>query len=168
MAADLVIRAATPEDVPLVLGFIRAIAAYERLSAEVVTDEAMIRATLFDPGATVECLLAFDGTEPAGFAVYFHNYSTFTGRRGLWLEDLFVDPALRGRGIGQALLRRIAALAVERDCARMEWSVLDWNEPAIRFYESLGARAMSEWTTWRLTGDALRRVADPGAGAAPA
>jgi len=155
------IRAARPDDAPLILHFIQAIAAYESLTAEVRNDEASIRRHLFARGGSpaAECLLAFLAGGPAGYAVYFHNYSTFTGRRGLYLEDLYVEPALRGHGVGRALLQRIAAIAVARGCARMEWTVLDWNETAIRFYESLGARAMREWTLWRLAGEPLAGLA---------
>ena len=152
---DVVIRQGTPADVPLILTLIRELADYERLLHEVVATEEMIHASLFGPKPVAEVLIAeADGTA-AGFALFFHNYSTFLARPGLFLEDLFVRPQFRRRGIGRMLLTRLAALAVERGCGRFEWNVLDWNEPAQRFYESLGARPMSDWTTYRVTGDAL-------------
>ena len=155
------LRPAAPADVPLILEFIRALADYEKLSHEVEATEAGLAGTLF-PGEgspAAECLLAFEGEEAAGFAIYFITYSTFLARPGLYLEDIFVKPALRGRGLGRAMILHLARLANERGCGRMEWSVLDWNEPAIRFYESLGARRMQEWTTCRLSGEALTRLA---------
>jgi GNAT superfamily N-acetyltransferase len=155
------IRAAAPADIPLILKFIRDLAEYERLSHEVEATESALLATLFpgDGRPAAECILAFDDGKPAGFAIYFSTYSTFLARPGLYLEDLFVVPELRGRGIGKALLLHLARLANQRGCGRMEWSVLDWNEPAINFYESLGARRLNEWTTCRLAGDGLRRHA---------
>ena len=155
----LQIAPATPEDVPLVLAFIRELADYERLTHAVVASEELLREQLFGPRPSAEVVLARERDEPVGFAVFFHNFSTFVGRRGLYLEDLYVRPAHRGRGVGRALLRQLAALALARGCGRFEWSVLDWNEPAIRFYRSLGARAMSEWTLWRITGAELARLA---------
>jgi GNAT superfamily N-acetyltransferase len=152
------IRAATPADVPLILDFIRRLADYEKLSAEVTATEDQLRATLFPEGAApvAHCVLAFaEGGAPAGFAIYFFNYSTFLAKPGLYLEDLFVRPEVRGRGFGKALLLHLAKLAHARGCGRMEWSVLDWNQPAIEFYESLGARRMKEWQICRLTGAAL-------------
>jgi GNAT superfamily N-acetyltransferase len=157
--AGLLIRPAGIEDVPLVLRFIRGIADYERLAKEMVATEEMVRDTLFGPRPAADCLIAFLAETPAGFAIFFSNYSTFLGRTGVYLEDLYVEPALRGQGVGRALLARVARIAADRGAGRLEWSVLDWNEPAIRFYESLGARAMTEWTVWRLAGDALRKVA---------
>jgi len=153
------IEAATEGDAPLVLRFIRQLADYERLSHEVVATEADLRQTLFGPRPYAEVLIARLGSEPVGFALFFHSYSTFLGRQGIHLEDLFVVPEARGEGVGRALLERLAAVAVERGCGRLEWAVLDWNEPAIGFYRSLGAVAMDEWTTFRLTGEALERVA---------
>ena len=153
------IRSATPADTPLILDFIRGLAAYEKLSHEVEATEAQLRATLFAPDPVAHCVLAFDGDAPAGFALYFFNYSTFLARPGLYLEDLFVQPAFRGRGLGKALLLYLAKLANARGCGRMEWSVLDWNQPAIDFYESLGARRMKEWQICRLTGAALKQYA---------
>jgi GNAT superfamily N-acetyltransferase len=153
------IRSPSVEDVPLILQFIRGLAEYEKLLPEVETTEQALRDTLFPANRKpdAECLLAFEGDRPAGFALYFASYSTFLARPGIWLEDLFVWPEFRGRGIGKALLLAVAKLANERGCGRMEWSVLDWNQPAIDFYETLGARRMTEWTICRLTGEALRR-----------
>ena len=159
MGDGLTIRFATIDDTPLVLSLIRGLAEYERLAHEAVATEADIRVSLFGTRPGAEVLIAETGGEPAGFALFFHNYSTFLGRRGLYLEDLFVFPAFRGRGIGRALMVRLAQIAVERNCGRFEWWVLDWNEPSIRFYESLGARAMSDWTVYRLTGEPLRELA---------
>jgi GNAT superfamily N-acetyltransferase len=155
----LAIRFATIDDTPLVLALIRGLAEYERLAHEAVATEADIRESLFGSRPAAEVLLAETNGEPAGFALFFHNYSTFLGRRGLYLEDLFVYPEFRGRGIGRALMVRLAQIAVERNCGRFEWWVLDWNEPSIRFYESLGARAMSDWTVYRLSGEPLQQLA---------
>ena len=159
MSAGVHIRPATRADVPIILELIRGLAEYERLAHECVATEAALEATLFGqrPGAEVIIALA-DGT-PAGFALFFHNYSTFLAKRGIYLEDLFVKPACRGRGIGKRLLSHLARIAVDRDCGRLEWSVLDWNVDAIRFYESLGAKPMDEWTVHRVTGEALARLA---------
>lgn len=151
---------ATEGDVPLILTLIKALAEYERMTGDVVADEAAVRSSLFGPTPSAEVVIARVGAEPAGFAVWFHNYSTFLGRRGLYLEDLFVVPEWRGRGVGRALLTYLAQVAVARNCGRMEWSVLNWNEPALRFYRSLGATPMDDWTVYRLTGDALARLAD--------
>lgn len=155
------IRPATADDTPLILSFIRALADYEKLSADVTADEAQLRATLFpaDGAPVAHCVIAFADGAPAGFALYFFNYSTFLAKPGLYLEDLFVKPELRGQGIGKALLLHLAKFANARGCGRMEWSVLDWNQPAIEFYESLGARRMKEWQICRLTGAALARYA---------
>jgi GNAT superfamily N-acetyltransferase len=170
--APLRIVPATPADVPTVLEFIRELAEYERLASDVVATEAMVYEALFAPAPAAEVLLARLGDATVGFALYFHNFSTFLGRRGLYLEDLFVRPAARGRGVGRALLAALARVAVDRGCGRMEWSVLDWNTPAIAFYESLGARPLAEWTVFRLAGDALTAVAAsaraaPGDGSVP-
>lgn len=154
-----VIRAAAPADTPLILAFIRELAEYEKLPREVVATEQRLHDTLFGDRAHVEVLIADVDGAPAGFALFFHNYSTFLARPGIYLEDLFVRPAFRGRGVGRTLLQHIAGLAVARDCGRLEWSVLDWNEPAIRFYQSLGAVPMDEWTTFRVTGPALATLA---------
>jgi GNAT superfamily N-acetyltransferase len=154
------IRLATERDVPLLLTFIKALAEYERLENKVVATEAALHETLFGPRPSAEAAIAYAGDDAVGFAVWFSTYSTFLARPGLYLEDVFVLPAWRGRGIGRALLRHLARLAVARGCGRMEWSVLDWNEPAIGFYRRIGAQAMDEWTVYRLTGDALKRLAE--------
>jgi len=155
----LQIRAAGERDVPLILSFIRQLSEYEKLLHECVVTEDILRETLFASKPSAEVLLGFAETEPAGFAVFFHNFSTFLGRPGIYLEDLFVRPEMRGRGYGKALLGHLAKLAIERRCGRLEWSVLDWNEPAIQFYNKLGAIAMNDWTVYRVTGDALKRLA---------
>jgi GNAT superfamily N-acetyltransferase len=152
------IRPATAADVPTIAQLIRDLAEYEKLAGEVVLDEAKLASDLFGPRPFAEVLIAEDSGEAVGFALFFHNYSTFLGRPGLYLEDLFVKPAFRGKGLGKALLVGLAKLAVERGCGRVEWSVLDWNEPSIAFYTSLGAKPMDEWTVYRLTGDALRKL----------
>jgi GNAT superfamily N-acetyltransferase len=150
---------AVPEDVPLILSFIRKLAEYERLAHAVVASEEGLTEALFGPRPAAEVILTEWEGEPAGFALFFTTFSTFVGRPGLYLEDLFVEPWLRGKGIGKALLLRLAQLAVERGYGRVEWSVLDWNEPAIGFYRSLGAVPMDEWTVYRLSGEALERLA---------
>src|SRR5688500_16727805 len=155
----ITIRPAGPDDVPTILACIRGLAEYERLAHEVTATESELRESLFGARPQAEVLLALEGETALGFALFFHNYSTFLARRGLYLEDLFVFPEHRARECGRAVLARLAVLAVERRCGRLEWSVLDWNVDAIRFYESLGARPMSEWTVYRVTGDALRRLA---------
>lgn len=155
----LTIKAATADDVPTILRLIQALAAYERMSADVVTTEAGLHDALFGEHPAAECLIAFEFERPVGFALFFHNFSTFSGVRGLYLEDLYVEAECRGKGYGRALLNRLAQLAVERRCARLEWSVLDWNAPAIGFYESLGARLMSEWRIFRMSGEALQTFA---------
>jgi len=158
-AGTLRIERATERDVPLILGLIKALAEYERMSDEVIATEDGLRRTLFGPHPAAEVVVGYAGDEPAGFALFFHNYSTFLGKPGLYLEDLFVVPTFRGRGYGKALLVHLAKLAVERDCGRFEWSVLDWNEPAIGFYKKLGATPMDGWTIFRVTGDTLRELA---------
>ena len=156
------ITVAAETDVPIILDMIQALAVYEKLRDQCVATEGQLRATLFGIERGPEVLIArVDGT-PAGFALFFHNYSTFLARRGLYLEDLFVKPEYRGHGIGRALLERLAQIAVERDCGRFEWSVLDWNAPAIGFYKKLGAVPMEDWTIMRVTGDALKRLAGVG------
>ena len=155
----LTIRSATPADVPLILRFIRGLAEYERLLDECVATEELLHASLFGPRPDAEVVIASLDGAPAGFALFFHSYSTFLARRGLYLEDLFVFPEFRGRGVGKALLKYLARLAVDRGCGRFEWAVLDWNESAIEFYESLGAVPMGDWITYRLTGEALARLA---------
>jgi GNAT superfamily N-acetyltransferase len=154
------VRGAEVSDVSTLLGFIRSLAEYERLSHEVVADEAAIERALFGADAVAEALIAEHGGRPCGFALYFRSFSTFLGRPGIYLEDLFVEPEMRGRGVGSALLRSLARLTVQRGYGRLEWAVLDWNESAIEFYERLGARAMSEWTVNRVTGEALRKLAE--------
>lgn len=153
------IRIATEIDVPLILEFIRGLAVYERLADRVVATEESLRRTLFGNPRFAEVLIAEDSGEPVGFALFFHNYSTFLGRPGVYLEDLFVRDEARGKGYGKALLTRLAQIAVERGCGRLEWAVLDWNEPAIGFYKKLGAVPQDEWTTFRLAGDALESLA---------
>ena len=153
------IRAAVSDDAPTILAFIRELAAYERLSDEVRATEDDLRRTLFRDPSHAACRIAEVDGRPAGFALFFPNYSTFLGRPGLYLEDLYVRPEFRGRGIGEALLADLARIAIERGCGRLEWSVLDWNGPALRFYRRLGAVAMDGWTVHRLTGDALDRLA---------
>lgn len=153
------IRIATRADAPLLKEFICALAEYEKLASECFVTEEKLAQSLFGEKPDAEALIAFLDGEPAGFALFFHNYSTFLAQRGLYLEDLFVKPELRRRGVGQALFKRLARIAVERDCGRFEWSALDWNTPAIQFYERMGARMMSEWSIFRLTGEALKRTA---------
>ena len=154
------IRQATERDVPLILAFIRQLAEYEKLAHEAVMTEEILRQSLFGPRRAAEVLLGYTGDQPVAFAVFFHNFSTFLGRSGLYLEDLFVIPEMRGRGFGKAMLVELARIARERNCGRFEWSVLDWNEPAINFYKSLGAVPMDEWTIFRVTGEALKRLAE--------
>jgi len=149
------IRPATPDDAELILRFITDLAIYEKAEHEVKTDAAGIRDSLFAEGSTAHGLICENDGQPIGYAVYFFNYSTWLGKHGLYLEDLYVSPEARGLGAGKALLRHLAQLAVARGCGRFEWSVLDWNTPAIDFYESFGARPQSEWTTYRLAGQAL-------------
>lgn len=151
---------AVERDTSAILSLINRLAEYERLAHEVEATEEDIRESLFGDWPGAEVVLAYVGADLAGFALFFHNYSTFLGRRGLYLEDLFVLPAYRGRGVGRRLLAHLARLAVERKCGRLEWWVLDWNESAIRFYRSIGARPMDDWTVYRLDGDALARLAD--------
>ena len=152
------IEPATERDVPLILELINGLAVYEKLAHEVTATEAGLRETLFGARPAADVIIAYAGDTPAGFALFFPNYSTFLGKPGLYLEDLFVVPEWRGHGLGLALMKRLAAIAVERGCGRFEWSVLDWNEPAIGFYKKLGATLMEEWSTFRVTGDALRRL----------
>jgi len=153
------IRNAVPADVPLIMELIRALADYEKLSDRVTATPELIERALFGPRPWAECLIAETDGVGAGLALFFHNFSTFIGKPGIYLEDLFVKPEFRGRGIGQSLLSRLAQIAIERDCSRMEWAVLDWNEPAIKFYRSLGAAPMDDWEIFRLTGEALAALA---------
>ena len=157
----LSIRPACRADLPLIAGLIRDLAAYEKLAHEVRFDEAVLGEKLFGARPYAEVVIGEIDGAAQGFALFFHNFSTFEGRPGIYLEDLFVRPAARGSGLGKALLRHLAALALERDCARLEWSVLDWNEPAIGFYRALGARPMDEWTVMRLDGAALTQFGAP-------
>lgn len=158
-ATGLTITIAAERDIPHILAFIKALAEYERLADSVVATEDGLRATLFGPRPYAECVIARWQGEPAGFALFFHNYSTFLARPGVYLEDLFVKPEFRGKGIGRSLLQYLAGVAVERNCGRLEWSVLDWNESAIGFYKSLGAEPLEDWTIFRVKGDALARLA---------
>ena len=157
---DFSIRQATEQDVPLIASFIRQLAEYERLSDEAVMTDEMLRENLFGARRYAEVLLGYEGDRPVGFALFFHNFSTFLGRPGLYLEDLFVIPEKRGKGYGRALLIELARIARERKCGRFEWSVLDWNEPAIRFYKNLGAVPMDQWTIFRVEGESLARLAN--------
>jgi GNAT superfamily N-acetyltransferase len=163
MSKSITIRRAEAHEVPLILSFIRDLAEYERLSHEVVATENGLRETLFGPRPHAEVVFACLDAEPVGFALFFHNYSTFLGQPGIFLEDLFVRPHARGHGVGRVLLQWLARTAVERNCGRLEWNVLDWNEPAIGFYRKLGARPMDEWTTFRLTGAELQALASAAA-----
>ena len=153
------IREATEADVPLILQFIRDLADYERLADRVVATEEMLRRTLFGSPRFAEVLIAEEDGAPAGFALFFHNYSTFLGQPGIYLEDLFVREEMRGRGIGKGLLARLARIARERGCGRVEWAVLDWNAPSIAFYRSIGAVSLDDWKIMRLTGDEMDTIA---------
>src|SRR5258706_134904 len=153
------IASATERDLPLILSFIKKLAEYEKLSHVLVATEDLLRHALFGPRPAAEVILAYWDDEPVGFALFFHNFSTFLGRRGIYLEDLFVDPPHRGKGIGKSLLGHLAKIAKERHCGRFDWAVLDWNKPSIEFYKSLGALPLDDWTLFRLTGDALDRLA---------
>ncbi|MBB5878312.1 GNAT family N-acetyltransferase [Xanthomonas sp. 3498] len=157
--AALHIRPAVADDAALILRLIRDLARYERAEDAVQTDEAGLRASLFGADVRAQALICEADGQPIGYAVYFYNYSTWLGRNGLYLEDLYVDPAHRGVGAGKALLQHLARQAVAEGCGRFEWSVLDWNQPAIDFYEAVGARAQDEWTVYRLQGEALARFA---------
>ncbi len=156
------IRPATPDDAELIHRFIHELAVYEREPDAVEATPESLRAQMLAERPPFECLIGELDGAPSGFALFFHNYSTWTGKPGLYLEDLFVRPQARGRGLGKALLVHLARIACERGCARFEWAVLDWNRPAIEFYESLRAKPMTEWTTYRLTGEALQRLAEGG------
>jgi GNAT superfamily N-acetyltransferase len=152
------IRPAAVTDVPVILALIRELAEYEKLLHEVVATEGLVKTALFGPEPVAQCALACVHRDPVGFALYFHNYSTFKGRAGLYLEDLFVRPEYRGHGIGEALLRYLARIAVERGCPRMEWAALNWNKRAIEFYERVGAVGILDWTVFRVSGEALVRL----------
>jgi GNAT superfamily N-acetyltransferase len=153
------IRAGSEADVPVILGFIKQLAAYEKLAHEVTATEELLKETLFGARRTAEVAIGYLHAEPVGFVLFFHNYSTFLGRPGIYIEDLFVEEIYRRRGFGRALLLYVAGLANERRCGRIEWSVLDWNDPAIRFYKKLGAVPMSDWTVFRVTGERLVKLA---------
>jgi GNAT superfamily N-acetyltransferase len=159
---EFMIRPACVEDVPVILQLIRDLATYERAPNEVTATKEQLVDVLFGKRRAAEVLLAFEGQSPVGFAVFFHNFSTWLGRPGLYLEDLFVEPEKRGKGYGRALLVELAKIARDRECGRMEWAVLNWNEPAIKFYRSLGAKPMDEWTVFRLTRDGITRLANSG------
>lgn len=160
MNGELRIDPVMPADVAILCRLVRELAEFEHLAHEMVATEVALHAGLFGPAANVEAVLIRVGEDAAGFALWFHNFSTFAGRRGLYLEDLYVRPEFRGRGFGRRMLAHLAALAVERGCARLEWSVLDWNLRAVGFYRAMGAVPMSEWTVFRLSGDALQALAD--------
>ncbi len=153
------VRAAAAADVPTILRFIRELAEYERAPQEAVATDVLLHEALFGPRPACEAFIGEVGGVAEGFALFFHNFSTWKGRRGVYLEDLYVTPAARGKGLGKALLAAVARVAVERGCPRLEWNVLDWNEPALRFYRSVGAEPLSEWTVHRVSGDALARLA---------
>jgi GNAT superfamily N-acetyltransferase len=162
MSATFQIRSTTESDLPVILSLIRDLATYEREPDAVVATEEGLREVLFGPKPSAEVLLALENAEPVGFAVYFYNFSTWLGRPGLYLEDLFVRPEKRGKGYGRALLQRLAQIAKDRGCGRMEWAVLDWNDPAIQFYRKLGAEPMNEWTVFRLTAEGIAKLAASG------
>ena len=159
MSQMMTIRAAEEKDCGIILDFIRGLAEYEKMSDQVVATEELLREWIFEK-KKAEVLIACEGEKPVGFALFFHNFSTFLGRAGIYLEDLFVFPEYRGRGYGRALLKRLAQITVERGCGRLEWACLDWNKPSIDFYLSLGAVPMEEWTVYRLTGDTLNAMAE--------
>jgi GNAT superfamily N-acetyltransferase len=161
-ATTLEITRAIPADVPLLLSLIKELAEFEKLQQHVVATEAVLSQSLFGGRPAAEAVIARVGGKPAGFALYFHNFSTFLGRHGLYLEDLFVRPDFRSRAVGKSLLAYLAKLAVERGCGRFEWAVLDWNRRAQEFYESLGAQARTDWIGYRISGDALRRLSEAG------
>jgi GNAT superfamily N-acetyltransferase len=158
--ASFEIKFATPEDVPLVLSFIKELAEYEKLLHEVVATEDILQETLFGPKSHAEVVIGYLDQKPISFALFFHNFSTFLGRPGIYLEDLYVKPAARGHGIGKRMLSFLAKLAIDRKCGRLEWWVLDWNTPAIEFYKKIGAKPMDEWTVYRVTEDDLTALAE--------
>ena len=159
MNTEVKFRFAKRSDIPLILNFIRCLAEYEKMSDEVVADEKTLEEWIFDK-QKAEVIFALEGEKAVGFALFFHNFSTFLGRAGIYLEDLFVLPEYRGKGYGKALLKKLAAIAVERGCGRLEWCCLDWNKPSIDFYLSLGAQPLSDWTTYRVTGKTLSELAE--------
>lgn len=156
---NIKIREAARQDIPLILDFIKKLAEYEKMLDQVVADSGILENWLFDKNIA-RVIFVMDGNKEVGFALFFHNFSTFLGRAGIYLEDLFVKPEHRGRGCGKALLKKLAAIAQERGCGRLEWSCLDWNTPSIDFYRSLGAVSMDDWTTFRVTGDILDKLAE--------
>jgi GNAT superfamily N-acetyltransferase len=158
-SADIRLEPAAAKDVPVILRFIKELAEYEKLAHEVIASEDTLRASLFGPRPAAEAVIAYAGSEPVGFALYFPTFSTFLGRPGLYLEDLYVTPAWRGHGVGRRLLAHVARVTVDREYGRLEWSVLDWNEPALGVYRKIGAKPMDGWTVQRLTGEALRALA---------
>lgn len=160
MNKTLKIKKATIEDSEIIYSFINQLAEYEKLTDDVTTTPDSLRKTLFGPNSNVETLIGYVDEKPVAFALYFYNFSTFKGKRGLYLEDIFVIPEMRGNGVGKELLKRLAQIAKENDCARFEWSVLDWNEPAINFYKSIGAKPMDEWTVYRLTEKEIENLAN--------
>lgn len=160
MQNHLLIREATPDDVPLIFDFIKKLAHYEKLEHEVVTTEKTLRENLFGERKVAEVILGYHDDKPVAFAIFFHNFSTFLGQPGIYLEDLFVNEDQRGKGFGKKMLIHLAQLAQKRGCGRFEWWVLDWNKSAVDFYQSLGAKPMSDWTVFRLTGDALEKLAN--------
>lgn len=157
--ATIDIRKAEEQDIPVILHFIQSLAEYERLRDSCIANEDQLRKTLFGDNPGAEVIIASIGGKPKGFALFFHNYSTFLAQRGLYLEDLFVNPDARGHGVGYALLAALARIAIERECGRLEWAVLDWNQLAIDFYKRIGARPLDDWTVYRMTGDALEKLA---------
>ena len=157
---DFEIRPATEGDAPLILDFIKKLAVYEKLAHKVTATDDILRETLFGERRYAEVIIGYNLGEPVGFALFFHNYSTFLGKPGIYLEDLFIDEEHRGKGFGKALLGRLARLTKERNCGRLEWAVLNWNEPSINFYRALGAAPMNDWTVFRLTGEALDKLAN--------
>jgi GNAT superfamily N-acetyltransferase len=157
--SEIRIRPATPDDVPLIITFIHELATYEKLAHDVVASEADMHVALFGERPVIEAVIASVDDEPVGYALFFPNFSTFLGKPGLYLEDLYVRPAARGAGVGRKLLQHLAHIVIERGWGRLEWSVLDWNEPSIAFYKKMGAKAMDEWTVFRLTGQALETLA---------
>jgi len=158
MNSDLVITQATQNDMPLLLSFIKKIAEYEKLSHEVTATDEILRQSLFGEKPAAEVIFGYLNNEPVAYAVYFYNFSTFTGKKGLYLEDLFVLPELRGKGIGKKMLLHLIKKSANENCSRMEWAVLDWNKPAMQFYQSLGAKAMDEWTIFRMDEAALAKA----------
>lgn len=159
MTERLTFRKAERKDVPLILRFIKELAEYEKMLDEIVADEATLETWIFDK-QKAEVIFALEGEKEVGFALFFHNFSTFLGRAGIYLEDLYVKPEYRGKGYGKAILKKLASIAVERGCGRLEWWCLDWNKPSIDFYLSLGAEPMSDWTVYRIAGDTLTQLAD--------